>query len=199
MFSYTDLDVELKDFFQIVQEHGCTIPRLMCIQTDTGHAIPYYRHPLSFTKVTEWTPIVFQIKTQMEEQYHQTFNHCLIQKYRNGLDFIGRHSDKTIDIVLNSSIVTFSLGATRCLELRHKVTRQQQFVALKDNTSFELTWDMNKEYTHAVKKQIGLDAPRISLTFRHIGTFKTATGELIGKGAGFTAKEVLDSFYVDNH
>lgn len=32
-------------------------------------------------------------------------NHVLIQKYRNGEDYISEHSDKTVDIVRGTSIV----------------------------------------------------------------------------------------------
>jgi len=47
-------------------------------------------------------------------------NHALIQKYKHGKDNIGEHSDKTIDIDRESSIINFSVGATRTMQLKKK-------------------------------------------------------------------------------
>ena len=42
-------------------------------------------------------------------------NHVLIQLYCTGTDHISEHSDKMIAVVLDSHIVNFSYGATRCV------------------------------------------------------------------------------------
>jgi alkylated DNA repair dioxygenase AlkB len=61
-----------------------------------------------------------KIKNIIEEQLNQTFNHCLLQWYRSGRDFIGEHSDKTLDISKDSVVVNISLGATRTMILKSK-------------------------------------------------------------------------------
>ena len=53
-------------------------------------------------------------------------NHVLIQHYRSGADYISDHSDKTIDVIRNSSIANVSLGAQRIMTLRLKRNKRQQ-------------------------------------------------------------------------
>jgi len=53
-------------------------------------------------------------------------NHVLIQHYRSGADYISDHSDKTIDVIRNSSIANVSLGAQRIMTLRLKRNKRKQ-------------------------------------------------------------------------
>lgn len=200
-YSYDAVDAEIK--WTEVFCNGGPLPRLMSVQGDIhdSRGLPYYRHPIDEDgpPVVSWTPLIEKIKIQLEDEYKQSLNHCIIQKYRNGSDFIGRHSDKTIDILENSRILNFSLGATRYLELRDKKTKIIQLVPLLDNSVFVLDWEMNKRCTHAIKKDHTLQSPRISLTFRTIATFKLPNGTITGQGGNLSRKEIFDSFHKDNN
>lgn len=125
-------------------------------------------------------------------------NHVLIQHYRTGADYISEHSDKTIDVVRGSKIVNISLGAERKMTLRTKkdalpahsagddgedeTKRATQRVPLPHNSVFAMGLETNAKWTHSIradKRHIMSKSPseqynngeRISLTFRHIGTF----------------------------
>lgn len=120
----------------------------------------------------------------------------LIQLYRTGADFISEHSDKTIDVVRGSRIVNLSLGARRTMTLRTKkdvsgneqggddgpgAQRTTQRVPLPNNSLFVMGLETNARWMHSVHtdkrpentKDPAERGPRISLTFRHIGTFLT--------------------------
>jgi 2OG-Fe(II) oxygenase superfamily len=119
----------------------------------------------------------------------------LIQLYRTGADYISEHSDKTIDVVRGSRIVNLSIGARRTMTLRTKkdvtandgyggaatVQRTKQRVPLPNNSLFVMGLDTNARWMHSVRtdmrpendKDAAERGPRISLTFRHIGTFLT--------------------------
>lgn len=126
----------------------------------------------------------------------------LIQLYRTGADYISEHSDKTIDVVRGSRIVNLSLGARRTMTLRTKkdattnttgieqgsddgdggmVQRRTQRVPLPNNSLFVMGLETNARWMHSVHtdkrpentKDPAERGPRISLTFRHIGTFLT--------------------------
>jgi 2OG-Fe(II) oxygenase superfamily len=122
----------------------------------------------------------------------------LIQLYRTGADYISEHSDKTIDVVRGSRIVNLSLGARRTMTLRTKkdvtgneqggdngdvtgVQRTTQRVPLPNNSLFVMGLETNSRWMHSVHtdkrpentKDPAERGPRISLTFRHIGTFLT--------------------------
>jgi alkylated DNA repair dioxygenase AlkB len=43
-----------------------------------------------------------------------------VQYYRDGSDYISEHTDKTLDIKFDTSILNFSLGATRKMQLKSK-------------------------------------------------------------------------------
>ncbi len=60
----------------------------------------------------EFTPTVNKIRLALEQRLKTTFNHAIIQKYRNGEDFINEHSDKTLDLQPESFIVNYSSGIT---------------------------------------------------------------------------------------
>jgi hypothetical protein len=139
----------------------------------------------------------------------------LIQFYRTGADFISEHSDKTIDVVRGSKIVNVSLGAQRTMTLKMKKDRALVLAApgeafrrptqrfpLRHNSMFVMGPETNSKWLHAINPDkrflMSKSEPerreggaRISLTFRHIGTFLTRDQTSIyGQGAkGKTAED----------
>lgn len=130
-------------------------------------------------------------------------NHVLIQHYRSGADYISEHSDKTVDIVRGSSIVNVSIGAQRVMTLRSKkdavpgesVKRAIERIPLPHNSMFVMGLETNAKWMHAVRhdnrpiktkseEERFNNGERISLTFRHIGTYLTVDKKYIyGQGA----------------
>ncbi|KAK9494979.1 hypothetical protein V1508DRAFT_430720 [Lipomyces doorenjongii] len=169
-------------------------------QPDDAGWTPLYRHPTdpdtsSLTISPQFSKSVNFISNRIQLQVKHQLNHVLIQLYRNGEDFISEHADKTVDIVPGSKIVNFSLGAERTMVLREKkgrrkdyatkaspVSRTSQRVGLKHGSVLVMGLCTNKCWTHGIKpdkrplahktaEQKKFDGVRISLTFRHIGTF----------------------------
>ena len=73
------------------------VPRLVAVQGEIGEFgdIPIYRHPADESPpLFPFTPTVRKIRQQVESRLKQTFNHALIQLYRDGEDNISEHSDK---------------------------------------------------------------------------------------------------------
>ncbi|KAK9237604.1 hypothetical protein V1525DRAFT_403648 [Lipomyces kononenkoae] len=187
--------------------HGGPVPRLVCIQTQPDHAgwTPLYRHPAdpdttsSLTISQQFSKSVKYISDCIEQLVKHPVNHVLIQQYRTGEDFISEHADKTVDVVPNSKIVNFSLGAERRIVFRQKkgrrghaattttkkegpVSRMSQKVELKHGSALVMGLWTNQFWTHAINPdkrpvadktegQKKFDGVRISLTFRYIGTF----------------------------
>ena len=130
--------------------------------------------------------------------FNQEFNHALVQLYRSGSDYIGPHSDKTLDIVKGTNIINFTIGCTRAMCLKKKDGEPNTpipRVYLSNNSVFKLGWETNRLYTHGINQDGRLDiqkssdelaesGQRISWTFRTIGTFiNRSSGEIIGQGA----------------
>lgn len=179
---------------------------------------PIYRHPSDQSpKLHDFSETVSRIKRRAEEIVGHTLNHALIQLYRTGEDNISEHTDKTLDIVKGSSIVNVSFGAQRTMRLRTKrplpgpdnasdstgdlSARQTQRIAMPHNSIFILGPRTNGNWVHGIQPdkrraqerseaELAFDGMRISLTFRHIGTFLNADGSKIwGQGATGKLKE----------
>ncbi|KAJ7718299.1 hypothetical protein DFH07DRAFT_1011937 [Mycena maculata] len=182
-------------------------------------SFPIYRHPSDESPpLNSFSPTVDLIRQHVQKLLNHPVNHVLIQFYRTGEDYISDHSDKTIDVVRGSNIVNVSLGAQRTMTLRLKKPRTQgrssdspppdgppgpaaQRIPLPHNSMFVMGPETNSKWLHRIsrdKRFITLKSPaerfqegeRISLTFRHIGTFLNAEQTLIwGQGAVGKTKE----------
>ncbi|AFY95718.1 isochorismatase family protein [Chamaesiphon minutus] len=170
---------------------GSAVPRLIALQgmKEADGVEPLYRHPADEQPpLTYWTPTVDAIRQEVEGRIGHPLNHCLIQLYRNGRDFIGEHADKTLDVMRPSLIVNVSLGATRSMLFRSKTTKGTvpQKLPLPHGSLFMLNLESNQKFYHGIK-QLGsdsTDALRISLTLRYIGTYyDPINGAVWGIGA----------------
>lgn len=171
-------------------------------------SFPIYRHPSDKSPpLLPFSPTVSLIREHVQKVLHHPVNHVLIQHYRSGADFISEHSDKTVDVVRGSRIVNVSLGARRHMTLRSKETkagdgkREAQRVKLPHNSMFVLGLETNAKWRHSIKHdnrphiqkdedELFNNSGRISLTFRHIGTFISKDETLIwGQGAKGKSRE----------
>ncbi|KAF7715314.1 Uncharacterized protein PECH_007274 [Penicillium ucsense] len=185
------------------------VPRLVAVQGQVQEdgSIPIYRHPADESPLlTAFTPAVDEARILVERILGHPLNHVLIQLYRDGHDSISEHSDKTLDIVRGSFICNVSLGAQRVMTLRTKVSaaqahertessRQKQAVPLPHRSLFILGEKTNMRWLHGIrpdKRAASTKTPaeqafggeRISLTFRHIGTYlHPETNTIWGQGA----------------
>ncbi|KAL9008479.1 MAG: hypothetical protein Q9173_006400 [Seirophora scorigena] len=206
--AFAQLKSEVK--WQTMSHRSGPVPRLVAVQGKAGKdgGIPVYRHPADESPpLLPFTSAVDEIRAALERSLEQPFNHVLIQLYRDGSDNISEHSDKTLDIVRNSAIVNVSIGAQRLMTLRTKkskrmsgtdspnASRQTQRIPMPHNSVFVLGPETNMQWLHGVRadkrplqqkseEERSFGGERISLTFRHIGTFTDQDSKTIwGQGA----------------
>ncbi|RJE21670.1 isochorismatase family [Aspergillus sclerotialis] len=182
------------------------VPRLVAVQgrpLEDG-SIPIYRHPADESPVFHpYTSTVDQIRVIVERILGHPLNHVLIQLYRDGQDRISEHADKTLDIVRGSYICNVSLGSQRVMVLRTKSqgsdeddsSRVMQRIPMPHESLFILGEKTNMRWLHGIRadkrpisersrEDMAYGGQRISLTFRHIGTFLDPNGTTIwGQGA----------------
>lgn len=189
--SYAILAAEVD--WQVMFHRGGEVPRRVAIQgaIEDG-AEPLYRHPADEQPaMVYFTPLVNAIRRALERRIGHRLNHCLLQLYRDGRDWIGEHADKTLDLVRPSKIINVSLGRTRTMLLRPKQsaeadTRVVQRIPLPHGSFLEMDLETNRAMFHAIRPELldRGDAPRISLTFRNIGSFRDPrSGAVWGVGA----------------
>ncbi|KAI1331633.1 hypothetical protein F5Y16DRAFT_407892 [Xylariaceae sp. FL0255] len=198
-----------------MSHQGGEVPRLVAVQgaIDVDGSMPVYRHPADESpSLLAFTPTVDKMRHVIEAKLGHPLNHVLIQLYRHGNDYISEHSDKTIDIVKGSFIANLSLGAERMMTFRTKrqankpptpesLKRQVQKAALPHNSLCQMGLKTNERWLHAIRQDkrlprdkskatLAFDGVRISLTFRHIGTFIDGESKRIwGQGATSKTKE----------
>ncbi|KAL9085712.1 MAG: hypothetical protein Q9165_007461 [Trypethelium subeluteriae] len=192
---------------------------------------PVYRHPSDQALPTmRFSPAVQQIREQVQKALKHPVNHVLIQLYRCGADYISEHADKTLDIVHGSSIANASFGAQRTMRLRLKKSaltpgqletyeqdpagsRQTQRTIMPHNSLFILGPKTNMRWLHGIntdkrppstrtEAETAYGGIRISLTFRHIGTFISPGADgrqrIWGQGATNKSKETAKRPINDN-
>ncbi|KAL7921735.1 hypothetical protein ACQKWADRAFT_295109 [Trichoderma austrokoningii] len=236
--------LEKEVLWQRMSHQGGEVPRLVAVQgqVDEDGTMPVYRHPADESPpLLPFSPTVQAIKAEIEKHLGHPLNHVLIQFYRDGNDYISEHSDKTLDIVKGSYIANVSLGAERTMILRTKrlekdlsgtatagkeEKRKIQRARLPHNSLCRMGLQTNMKWLHAIRRdkradrdksaaELAFSGRRISLTFRHIGTFldrdetiiwgQGATGKTrdsahpISNGQSPEAVRMIRAFGTENH
>lgn len=210
------LDIFTQVPWQTMSHISGHVPRLVCCQGSISHtdfSFPVYRHPSdTVLPLISWSPAVLKLRAAAEAIAGHALNHGLIQLYRGGGDFISEHSDKTLDIVPGSNIVNVSLGAQRTMRLRTKRSpsgsggekeRTTERIHLPHNSLLVMGLETNKHFLHAIQQdrrlphdlsgaEVAFGGVRISITFRHIGTFLSFDSKTIW-GQGATGKNRSDA------
>lgn len=185
--------------WQRMSHQGGEVPRLVAVQGEIGKdgSIPIYRHPADESPpLLEFSPVITVIRREVEKKLGHPVNHCLVQLYRSGTDYISEHSDKTLDIVPDTYIANVSLGAQRTMTFRTKRVlkdgkqlqtdgdnpRSTCKAALPHNSLCRMGLMTNMRWLHSIRQdkrlerdkspeELDYSGMRISLTFRLIGTF----------------------------
>lgn len=209
MKDVVDFDVVKESVnWKTMMQKGSDVPRLISIQGEiVDGKSPLYRHPVDKQpELKEFQPLVKLIRDKISVFLGYNFNHVLVQYYRNGADNIGQHSDKTLDIIPNTPIVNYSLGATRTMQLIKKDGRDRLYIGLSNNSLFVMGLETNDKYLHMINSDNRLDSEktenekingggRISFTFRCIGTFIDKNNVLSGQGAPMNNDGKIDDSY----
>ena len=102
----------------------------------------------------------------INEKFNSDFNGILINKYKDGCDSIGAHSDDE-EGLSNVGVLSISYGSTRNFRIRDKKTKK---IICNLNTNNEeiiiMDGDFQKEFLHEIPAQKKIKEPRYSFTFR---------------------------------
>jgi alkylated DNA repair dioxygenase AlkB len=100
------------------------------------------------------------------EIFNTEFTGILVNKYMDGNDYIGAHSDDEsgLDSV---GVVSISYGTERIFRIRDKINKN---ILFEDNTThcgiLHMGGNFQNLYTHEIPMQKRIKEPRISFTFR---------------------------------
>lgn len=115
-----------------------------------------------------WTPLLLEIRAAVEAACGQRFNSVLLNRYRNGRDSMGMHSDDEPELGAQPVIASLSYGATRTFILRHKRNKQTLRLPLGDGSLLLMSGQLQRNWLHGINKSTRSLGERINLTFRYI-------------------------------
>lgn len=116
------------------------------------------------------TPLLQEIRTELQQRTGQHFNAVLLNQYRDGKDSVSWHSDDEKELGDDPVIASLSLGGTRRFELRHRTRKDpgKLTLDLSHGSLVLMGKGLQKHWQHQIPKQSGIKEPRLNLTFRLI-------------------------------
>ncbi len=116
-------------------------------------------------------PAILDIREQLELKAGVIFEVCFLNRYRDGKDQLGWHSDDSIEMDDDRPIAIISLGAKREIYFRNKdhsaAGLDSDILWLESGSLCLMAPGMQDTHEHRIPKSgIANCGPRISLTFR---------------------------------
>ena len=120
-------------------------------------------------KPLPWTEELLQIKAKIEDVAKMKFTSVLLNRYRDGQDYVGWHTDAEKELGKNPVIGSVNFGATRKFQLRRIDDHSEKFeVELKHGTFLVMQGSTQHFWQHQVPKTALKIGERLNLTFRVI-------------------------------
>lgn len=114
-----------------------------------------------------WTPLLAEIKTQVENLTGFNYNFVLVNRYQDGDAFIRHHKDNEQDLEMNYAISSLSFGQSRTMIFK-RPNFDDKRVELNDNSLLVMKPPTNRDWSHGIPKQKKRTGVRINLTFRKL-------------------------------
>ncbi len=112
-------------------------------------------------------PEIADLMRRVSDVRDTPFNHVLLNRYRDGQDSMGRHSDDEAELGESPAVATLSLGASRRFDV-YRAKARVWSAELAHGDLLLMLGRCQHELEHALPKQRPVTNERISLTFRRV-------------------------------
>lgn len=143
---------------------GQPYPRLLAYYADPGANYAYSGLLHRGDGRPEW---LTDLWARVEEAAESPFNTLLLNRYRNGHDSIGFHSDDEPELGRNPVIASITLGAERDFILKHR-NGEKWMRPLSHGSLLLMGGTLQHHWKHGVPKATDPVGERINLTFRRV-------------------------------
>jgi alkylated DNA repair dioxygenase AlkB len=120
--------------------------------------------------LTPAKPLFYELQQLLQYVNDKFQIHCngvLINKYENGNEYIGKHSDDENTLVKECGVISMSFGAVRNFRIRDKFTNKIVLdLPTLANQIIQMKGDFQKEFTHEIPVSKKIKDARYSFTFR---------------------------------
>jgi alkylated DNA repair dioxygenase AlkB len=142
------------------------VPRLVAWH---GDAKARYRYSGLVHEPLPWTPLLSEIREQVETQVGQRLNGVLLNLYRDGQDAMGWHSDDEPELGPEPLVVSLNLGAIRRFDFRRKgASRIEHSLELEHGSLLVMRGATQHYWQHQIARTRKVTEPRLNLTFRQL-------------------------------
>lgn len=159
-----DIEDQLLEYPPIVV-YGKTVRQKRCVGFFSDDSIGY-KYSRQIAKSKPLTENLRELLDFINEKFSGKFNGILVNKYQNGNDYIGSHSDDERNLD-KCGVVAISYGATRKFRIREKKSNQiVRDIQTSTNQIIHMAGDFQKEFKHEIPVEKKVKDPRYSFTFR---------------------------------
>ncbi len=127
-----------------------------------------YTYSKTTKQALAWTDDLRALKQKAEEVSGASYNSCLLNLYHGGDEGMSWHSDNEKELAKDGAIASFSFGAERKFQFKHKGTGQLVEVLLESGSLLVMRGPCQEHWLHALPKTKKVRLPRVNLTFRTI-------------------------------
>ncbi|MDT3271960.1 alpha-ketoglutarate-dependent dioxygenase AlkB [Shewanella sp. SP2S2-4] len=121
-----------------------------------------------FIRALPWPKYAQKLRDKLTRDYGLASNGVLVNRYADGKDCMGAHSDDEPEIAHGSHIASISLGATRDFVLKHKHSQTKHCISLHSGDLLIMHWPMQNDWLHSLPKRLKVKEPRWNYTFRQL-------------------------------
>lgn len=133
-----------------------------------GDAGCAYTYSGTTKQAVPWNAELRALKALVEKLTQTTYNSCLANLYHDGSEGMAWHSDDEKELAPCATIASFSLGAERKFNFKHKRTQATTSVTLEHGSLLAMRDTTQLHWLHSLPKAKKITIPRINLTFRTI-------------------------------
>ena len=177
-----NLYTELNNITDIKKNYNFDNNKIIRLQkwyhTENKYFCPKWKYKYDRWTSNEYDPSVLNIQKYVQseiqkmnlEKYNITIpniNSCLLNKYRDGNDYIRPHHDTELTFGKYPTIIGLSIGHSRDIIFKNKINKDIFKFTLESGSLFIMAGSSQKYYTHEIpKSNIKYLKNRFSLTFR---------------------------------
>ena len=141
-------------------------PRLSCWMGDSTAG---YRYSGVSRAPQPWLPELESVRERLRGETATDFNSVLLNRYRDGRDAMGWHSDDEAELGPQPVIASLSLGATRRFVLKHRRESSCRLaLELAHGSLLLMAGTTQRQHRHALPRTAKPVGERINLTFRQV-------------------------------
>lgn len=142
------------------------VPRLTAWHGDPDTTYTYSNIKLD---PLPWSNELTAVRAEVEQLCAAEFNSVLLNRYRDGADSMGWHSDDEPELGDQPLIASLSLGASRRFRFRRKDNHRTTInLDLGDGDLLVMSGETQSFWAHQIPKTAAVVGERINLTFRRI-------------------------------